>query len=203
VPAGQSGPRLIAFAGLRLASFRQSQRRTARFREALLRQPCCPGLVPKMPAQVTPALRPAFEELASSLPSQRHLGIDKSPTREAGAKSWLWTFVAGLFTVFAVRGTRAATVRSELPTGAFTGVVVCDRAKMDRGLGRLPWCWAHLAREFRAPADSEDRVVRRLGHDLRRPTRGRFRQWSRCRDGTISRAELKSSLEPVRGAVEG
>src|SRR5262245_46083637 len=39
--------------------------------------------------------------------------------------------------------------------------------------------------------------------DLRRPTRGLFRQWSRCRGGTISRAELKSSLDPVRRAVEG
>jgi len=82
-------------------------------------------------------------------------------------------------------------------------VVVCDRAKMYWGLGRLQWCWAHLARDFQALADSEDGVVRRLGHDLLRPTRELFRQWSRCRDGTVSRAELKSSLEPVRRAVEG
>ena len=146
VPAGQSGPRLVAFAGLLMAYFRQSKRRTALFLEALLRQPCCPGLVLKMQAQVTQALRPAYEELAGALPSQRRLGIDESPTREAGAKSWLWTFVAGLFTVFAVRGTRAATVLSELLTGVFTGVVVCDRAKMYWGLGRLQWCWAHTIR---------------------------------------------------------
>jgi len=203
VPAGQSGPRLVAFAGLLMAYFRQSKRRTALFLEALLRQPCCPGLVLKMQAQVTQALRPAYEELAGALPEQRHLGIDESPTKEAGAKSWLWTFVAGLFTVFAVRGTRAATVLGELLTDTFAGVVVCDRAKMYWGLGRLQWCWAHLARDFQALADSEDGVVRRLGHDLLRPTRELFRQWSRCRDGTVSRAELKSSLEPVRRAVEG
>ena len=203
VPAGQSGPRLVAFAGLLMAYFRQSKRRTALFLEALLRQPCCPGLVLKMQAQVTQALRPAYEELASTLPSQPHLRIDESPTREAGAKSWLWTFVAGLFTVFAVRGTRAATVLGELLTDTFAGVVVCDRAKMYWGLGRLQWCWAHLARDFQALADSEDGVVRRLGHDLLRPTRELFRQWPRCRDGTVSRAELKSRLEPVRRAVEG
>ncbi len=109
-----------------------------------------------MQAQVTAALRPAYEELASTLPSQQHLGIDESPTKEAAAKAWLWTFVAGLFTVFAVRGTRAATVLTELLTDAFTGVVVCDRAKMYWGRGRLQWCWAHLARDFQALADSED-----------------------------------------------
>jgi len=71
------------------------------------------------------------------------------------------------------------------------------------GLGRLQWCWAHLNRDFQALADSEDCMVKRLGHDLLRPTRELFRQWSRCRDGTIRRAELKSRLEPVRRAVEG
>jgi transposase len=203
VPAGQSGPRLVAFAGLLMGYFRQSKRRTALFLEALLRQPCCAALTLKMQAQVTQALRPAYEELARTLPEQGHLGIDESPTKEAGAKSWLWTFVAGLFTVFAVRGTRAATVLGEFLTDTFAGVVVCDRAKMYWRLGRLQWCWAHLARDFQALADSEDRVMRRLGYDLLRPTRELFRQWSRCRDGTISRAELKSSLDPVRRAVEG
>src|SRR5215813_3370830 len=203
VPLGQSGPRLVAFAGLLMAYFRQSKRRTALFLETLLNQPCCPALTLKMQAQVTAALRPAYEELASALPSQQHLGIDESPTKEAATKAWLWTFVACLFTVFAVRDTRAATVLSGLLTDAFTGVVVCDRAKMYWARGRLQWCWAHLARDFQALADSEDGVVKRLVHDLLRPTRELFRQWSRCRDGTISRAELNRCLTPVRRAVEG
>jgi hypothetical protein len=79
VPAGQSGPRLVAFAGLLMAYFRQSKRRTALFLETLLNQPCCPALTLKMQAQVTQALRPAYEELASTLPAQPHLGIDESP----------------------------------------------------------------------------------------------------------------------------
>jgi transposase len=203
VPAGQSGPRLVAFTGLLMAYFRQSKRRTALFLESLLNQPCCPALAVKMQAQVTAALRPAYDDLAGALPDEPALGIDESPTKEAGNKAWLWTFVAGLFTVFAVRGSRAATALTTYLTDQFTGVVTCDRAKMYWGVGRLQWCWAHLKRDFQALADSEDRVVRRLGHDLLRPTRELFRQWSRCRDGTISRAELKDSLEPVRRAVEG
>ena len=127
------------------------------------------------------------------MPAQPQLGIDESPTKEAATKAWLWTFVAGLFTVFALRGTRAATVLTEWLTDDFAGVVICDRAKMYWALGWLQWCWAHLKRDFQALADSEDRVVKRLGHDLLRPTRELFRQWSRCRDGTISRAALNSA----------
>ena len=67
----------------------------------------------------------------------------------------------------------------------------------------MQWCWAHLKRDFQALADSDDAVVRRLGRDLLRPTRELFRQWSRCRDGTIGRAVLKRDLTPIRQEVEG
>src|SRR5262245_33658580 len=186
-----------------MAFFRQSKRRTALFLETLLNQPCCPALTVKMQTQVTAALRPAYAELASALPSQPHLGIDESPTKQATAKAWLWTFVGRAFTVFALRCSRAATVLTELLTGGFAGVVTCDRAKMYWALDRVQWCWAHLKRDFQALADSRDRVVKRLGHDLLRPTRELFREWSGCRDGTLTRAGLKRRLGPVRQAVEG
>lgn len=202
VPVSQSGPRLVAFTGLLMAYFRQSKRRTALFLESLLNQPCCPALAVKMQAQVTAALRPAYDDLANALPDEPSLGIDESPTKEAGAKAWLWTFVAGLFTVFAARGSRAATALTTYLTDQFTGVVTCDRAKMYWGVGRLQWCWAHLKRDFQALADSDNGVVKRLGHDLLRPTRELFRQWSRCRDGTVTRAQLKRDLAPVCQRVE-
>jgi len=203
VPESQSGPRLVAFAGLLMAFFRQSKRRTALFLETLLHQPCCPALTVKMQTQVTRALRPAYDELVATLPTQPHLGIDESPTKEAASKSWLWTFVAGLFTVFAWRDSRAATVLTELLSADYAGVVMCDRAKMYWMLGRLQWCWAHLKRDFQALADSDDGVVKRLGHDLMRPTPELFRQWSRCRDGTIDRLAWKRNREPIRHKVEG
>jgi len=132
-----------------------------------------------------------------------HLGIDESPTKEAATTSWLWTFVAGLFTVFAWRDRRAATVRTELLSADYAGVVRCDRAKMYWMRGRLQWCWAHRKRDFQALADSDDGVVKRLGPDRMRPTPELFRQWSRCRDGTIDRLAWKRNREPIRHTVEG
>jgi hypothetical protein len=88
-----------------------------------------------MQAQVTQALRPAYEELASTLSAQPHLGIDESPTKEAAAKAWLWTFVAGMFTVFAVRGTRAATVLNELLTDTFAVCTFRKNLASEQALG--------------------------------------------------------------------
>lgn len=156
-----------------------------------------------MQTQLTALLRPACDELATALQGQPRLGIDESPTKEAATESWLWTLVAGCFTVFARRNTRAATVPTEMLTADYAGVVNCGRAKVYWMLGRLQWWWAHLKGDFQALADSDDNVVKRLGTDLLRPTRTLFRHWSRCRDGTIRRQDLKGCLEPTRREVEG
>jgi transposase len=202
VPTGQSGPRLVAFAGLLMAYFRQSKRRTALFMQALLNQPCCPSLAVKMQTQVTAAVQPAYEQLAAQLPGQTQLSIDESPTKEQKSKAWLWTFVARSFTVFAVLTSRAATILDDLLTGDFLGIVNCDRAKMYWQCGRLQWCWAHLKRDFQALIDHPDRQVKRLGHDLMRPTQQLFSAWARYRDGTINRRQFRRQMKPIRQEIE-
>jgi transposase len=202
VPQGQAGPRLIALAALLMGCFKQSKRRVALFLEQVLNQPCSAGWVVKLQHQATAALRPAYEELAAQLPTEEVLGIDESPTKEARHKSWLWTFVASSYTLFALRTTRAATVLEELLTDAFDGVVNCDRAKMYWNTGRLQWCWAHLKRDFQALIDDPDHQVQRLGRDLMRPTKELFRHWSRCRDGTITRTGMLRLMRPIRQEID-
>ena len=203
VSAGQAGPRLVAFTALLMAYFRQSKRRTAMFLETILGQPCSAAWTVKLQNQATAALRPCYDELAARLPEQPQLGIDETPNKEGPRKTWLWAFVATRFTVFALRLTRAATVLDELLSDRFDGVVMCDRAKMYWSLGCLQWCWAHLKRDFQALIDSDDRQVKRLGHDLMRPTRKMFAGWKRYRDGTLTRGALKQLMMPIRAEIEG
>lgn len=201
VPQSQAGPRLVALTALLMGCFKQSKRRVALFLEQVLNQPCSPGWVVKLQNQATAALTPAYTELAGKLSTEPVLGIDESPTKEALVKSWLWTFVAAKFTVFALRSTRAATVLQQLLTDSYKGVVNCDRAKMYWSIGRPQWCWAHLKRDFQALIDHPEGKVKRLGHDLMRPTKELFRHWSRCRDGTVERAETLRLMEPIRQEV--
>lgn len=202
VPTGQSGPRLVSFVTLLMAHFRQSKRRVSLFCETVLHTPMSTGLVIKLQNQATCALRPAYEELIGALPTQDHLHVDESPTKEANRKSWLWTFVAKNFTVFVHRLSRAGHVLNDVLTDEFAGLVTCDRAKMYWRLPTLQWCWAHLKRDFQALAESPVRVAKEIGRKLLVQTNTVFRQWSRCRDGTISRAGLKSSLGKTRRVIE-
>ena len=56
-----------------------------------------------------------MRQLAAELPTQEQLNIDETATKEENGKAWLWTFVARMFTVFAVRATREATALAHLP----------------------------------------------------------------------------------------
>jgi transposase len=202
VPPGQSGPRLMALTVLLMAFYRQSKRRTSDFLSTLLGQPCCPALTVKIQNQVTAALRPSYDEVAAELPVQEHLNIDETATKEANGKAWLWTFVARMFTVFAVRATREATALDVFLGDTFRGIVTCDRAKMYWQVGRLQWCWAHLKRDFQAMIDSGNPRSKWLGQRLRRATCELFEHWADYRAGKISRAALLRRMGPVRRKVE-
>ncbi len=203
VPCGGSGPKLIAFTALLMACFRQSKRRTALFVTSILNIPCGPSLTIKHQNIATQALDLAYGELVLALPTQPHLNGDESPTKEGPTKAWLWTFVARTFTVFALRGSRAATALTELLGETFAGVMSCDRAKMYWQCGRLQWCWAHLKRDFQALVEHPDPQVQRLGRDLLRPTKNLFRHWARCRDGTLTRTGMLRLLRPIRQEIDG
>jgi transposase len=202
VPAGQSGPRLIAFTALLMAYYRQSKRRTAQFLSTLLGQPCCPALTVKMQTIATAAARPAYAELAARLPPQNHLSIDETASKEADRKAWLWTFVARRFTVFALRPTREATALVDMLGEDFRGIITCDRAKMYWQAERLQWCWAHLARDFQAMIDRGDASARQLGYRLRADTRRLFQHWRAFRAGEISQLAMVRRMGPVRRSVE-
>ena len=184
-----------------MSCFRQSKRRAALFLSMILNQPASPGWMVSLQNLAAEAVQPAYDELVRQLPQQAVLHIDESPTKEGRAKSWIWTFVAATFTLFANRTSRAADILADWLGEAYAGVIHCDRARMYWSFGRLQWCWAHLKRDFQGLIDSPCPTARRLGHDLMRPTKKLFALWQKVRDGTLSRACLcrADEADPRRG----
>lgn len=202
VPQGQAGPRLVGFVALLMGAMRQSKRKSAWFLENILSIPCSPGWIVKLQNQATAALRPARDQLVKKLSRQGKLNIDESPYRQGQLKTWLWTFVASTFTVFALRQTRKATELYAHIGQTFRGVVGCDRAKMYLQLKYIQWCWAHLIRDFQALIDSRDGQAKRLGQELKREVDAMFELWNRVRDGTLTRRGFKTKMRPIRQSVE-
>jgi transposase len=202
VPTGEAGPRLIAFAALLMACFRQSKRRAAQFMSMILNQPASAGWMVLLQHRAAQAVKPAYDELAAHLATQAVLHIDESPTKEGPAKAWVWTFVAATFTFFSCRTSRAAEVLKELLGSSYTGVIHCDRARMYWSFGTLQWCWAHLKRDFQALIDDPCGTKQRLGRDLMKSTRELFALWQKVRDGTMSRRTFRQRMQPIRDRVD-
>jgi transposase len=202
VPSGQAGPRLVAFSGLLMSCFRQSKRRAALFLSMILRQPASPGWLVSLQQIASQAVQPAHDELVKQLPAEPILHVDESPSKEGKSKSWIWTFVAATFTLFATRTSRAADILRDWLGEAYAGVIHCDRARMYWSFGRLQWCWAHLQRDIQGLIDSSCATTRRLGHDLMRPTKELFALWAKVRDGTLSRSAFRQQMVPIRARVE-
>ncbi len=199
---GRTGPVLTALLALMTSWFRSSRRKAAQFASDVCGVPCSAGHVSELETRTTAALQETYDELAAALPDEPQLKIDETPFRRGPLKTWLWTFVAGAFTVLAVRPSRKAVELAGMIGEEFSGAIHCDRAKMYFGYETLQWCWAHLKRDFQGLIDSPDRQLKRLGHDLMRPTKKLFAQYAKCRDGTITHGTLRRNLSPVRQEVE-
>jgi hypothetical protein len=88
----------------------------------ILEQPACPGWMVSLQKLAAEAAQPAYDELVRQLPLQAVLYIDESPTKEGKTKSWIWTFVAATFTLFATRTSRAADLLAQwLGRGLYGG----------------------------------------------------------------------------------
>ena len=162
---GETGPTLAAILVLMTSWFRTSRAKAATFSREICGVPCSKGHVSELEAKATAALSEPFAQVADAVAKQPNLKIDETPFKRGGIRTWLWTFVAGSVTLFALRPTRKATVLVEHLGENFTGSINCDRAKMYFQFENLQWCWSHLKRDFQAMIDSKDNTVRRLGHD--------------------------------------
>ena len=198
VPTGQCGPRLAAFTGLLMGHFRQSKRRAASFLGDLLNIPCSPAWTVKIQNRVSDALAQPYEELRSELQNQKQLFVDESPTKQNKSKAWLWVAVAPWFAVFGIFLTRKRVALRAL-VGNYSGIIInCDRAKMYFNGKRLQWCWAHLKRDIQKLIDSQDKQVKRLGHDLMRQQRLLFEQWHAYKANQISWNSFQKKVAPIR-----
>jgi transposase len=194
VPAHTSGPRLVALVGLLMGVFRLSKRRTALALQTLFGVPCSAALIIKLQGHAQQALEPCYQELTAKLPQATVVNLDETALKQGANKAWLWVATTSIFTVFAIRLTRAASVATELLGKDFGGSIVSDRyAGYNAFNTRRQICWAHLKRDFQALIDARGKAEE-IGNRLMDHLHEVFRHWHRYRDGTIQRETMRRNI---------
>ena len=105
-------------------------------------------------------------------------------------------------TVFRVFPTRGAVGAAGLLGEDYPGIVGSDRYSAYNWLdpAKRQVCWAHLIRDFQALVErgGESKTIGRL---LLAQVKQMFHWWQRVRDGTLTRTDFQSTMQPIRKEV--
>jgi transposase len=199
VPTGGFGPRVQAIVALCTGAYRLSKRTTQDVMADLFGISMSLGTIPHLEQATVQAVAAPVAEAQAYVRRQPVAHLDETGWREARARAWLWVAVTAWVTVFAVRLSRGAKVVQELLGERFCGILVTDR------WSAYTWyptrwrqvCWAHLLRDFEAMLERGGRS-QEIGEALREQARQMFHWWHQVRDGTLTHAQFRVLMRPIR-----
>jgi transposase len=202
VPPGGFGPRVQAIVALCTGAYRLSKRTTQEVMADLFGLPVSLGTIPHLEQAAVQAVATPVAEAQAYIRAQPRAHLDETGWRQGRTRAWLWVAVTTWVTVFAVRLSRGAKVAQDLLGERFCGILVTDR------WSAYSWyptrwrqvCWAHLLRDFEAMIERGGRS-QEIGERLREQARQMFHAWHRVRDGSLTHAEFRGAMRPIRRAV--
>jgi transposase len=202
VPPGGFGPRVQAIVALCTGAYRLSKRTTQEVMADLFGLPMSLGTIPHLEQATVQAVAEPVAEAHTYIRTQPVAHLDETGWREGRTRAWLWVAVTAGVTVFVVRLSRGAKVAQALLGERFCGILVTDR------WSAYTWyptrwrqvCWAHLLRDFEAMIERGGRS-QEVGEGLREQTWQMFHAWHRVRDGSLTHAQFRVAMRPIRRAV--
>jgi transposase len=202
VPLGGFGPRVQAIVALCTGAYRLSKRTTQEVMEDLFGVSMGLGTIPHLEQATVQAVAVPVAAAQAYVRTQPAAHLDETGWREGRARAWLWVAVTAWVTVFVVRLSRGAKVAQELLGERFCGILVTDR------WSAYTWyptrwrqvCWAHLLRDFEAMIERGGRS-QEIGEALRTQARQMFHWWHQVRDGTLTHAQFRGLMRPLRRQV--
>jgi transposase len=199
VRASATGPRLTGAIGL-LSGFAHGSRRAVRLVvEQVLGCPIALGSVNARERELSDALEGPYGRLRDDVAAARVKYVDETGWKRRGVDHWLFAAAGKDAAVFRIDKARTRSSLKKLLRGKLGGVFCSDRAGIYDliPLSRRGLCWAHLRRDFQRCVDrgGPGEAVGRAGLDA---CRGVFGLWRDFRERKITRAELRTKVEPLR-----
>ena len=202
-PPGGVGPRLQATRALGTGAYHLSKRTPQDLWEAFFGVALGLGRITNLEQATTQAVAQPVAEARASVQTQPAADADATGWREGQPRAWLWTAVPEWVTVLVVRRWRRAKVAQELLGERFWGGWVTDRWRAYTWYPswRRQLCWAPLLRDIAAMIARGGRSAE-VGEALRVEAHKMFHWWHRVRDGTLTHASFRTSMQPIRREVE-
>ena len=165
---GLVGPDLTAMIGYLKGGCHASYTTIQSFLEDVMGSALSTGMLAKVVKKVSAALATPYQELWKALRQQKTLNIDETGHPENGQSLWNWVFRAPGFTLFTIEASRSAQVLKDALGTECEAVLGSDyyssyRAYMKKAPVTVQFCLAHLIREARFIAQSQNKVIANYG----------------------------------------
>jgi transposase len=202
LPDSSFGPRVQATVGYLTGRLGVSQRDVEEVMDTLFHTDVSLGSVSALEQDVSAALAQPVAAAQSFVQAQPAVNADETSWREGTTRHWLWLAATPWVAIFLVLATRGAKGAQQLLGTAYPGIVGSDRWAGYNWLATLrrQLCWAHLRRDFQALVDRGGESAR-IGQALLEQAQQLFALWHRIRDGTLSRPDFQSAVQPIQAQV--
>jgi transposase len=202
LPDSSFGPRVQATVGYLTGRLGVSQRDVEEVMDTLFHTDVSLGSVSALEQDVSAALAQPVAAAQSYVHAQPAVNADETSWREGTTRHWLWLAATPWVAIFLVLATRGAKGAQQLLGAAYPGIVGSDRWAGYNWLAtrRRQLCWAHLRRDFQALVDRGGESAR-IGQALLAQAQQLFDLWHRIRDGTLSRPDFQSAVQPIQAQV--
>jgi len=201
VPPGAFGPRLQATVAVLSGQYRLSRRQVADLCGTVLDAPLAASSVDGLCQATATALAVPVAAVQATLPGAPVANADETRWPQAGQTRWLWVVVTGLVTVFTIAASRGSRVIKDLVGEDYTGILGSDRyagyAWLEDAFRQV--CWAHLKRDFQGLVDRGG-AAQPVGTAALTLVGDLFTAWHHFREGTLDRAGLQETMQPVQDA---
>ena len=196
----RDGPGVHALVTHLLVVCRQSRRMVSDLMKDVFGIPVSPGQVCKIQNRATAVLAPVVGEIREAVRT-RDLNVDETGFKEKSKRKWLWVAKAEDCAAYLL-GNRGHATFEELVGKDFGKVCTTDRLKTYDRIHFLlhQFCWAHLLRDFQAMADRKNGGSR-IGTRLIGLAKSMFGLWFQVRDGTKTREQFRTDVQPIREKV--
>jgi len=202
MPSGSFGPRVQATVGYLTGRIGASQRDVEEVMQTVFHTDISLGSIPAQEDQVSAALAEPVQAVQTYVQQQPVQNVDETSWREKTKRAWLWINTTSWVTLFLVIATRGAKGAQQVLGTVVKSIVGSDR------WGGYNWldpqqrqlCWAHLKRDFQALVERGG-TSERIGRALLEQVEKMFGLWHRVRDGTLSRADFQTAMQPIQMRV--
>jgi hypothetical protein len=160
--------------------------------------------------EASAAVAQTVSEIQGYVQAASIVGADETGFRQGnadghnpkGRKAWLWVAFTPLVCFFQITLARSAQAAQSVLGSQFSGILISDRCGAYTWVdpARRQLCWAHFKRDF-IQISERSGLSRTLGKALLKQQKQLFKLWYQVRDGTVSHAEFREAVTPIRARI--